>query len=144
MIYLAQTDTTVGFLSDSKEELANAKKRDPKQPFIIALSSLKKLKDQTRVPHKYKNLVRRSKKTTFLYPNKKALRVVKDERHSKFLKRFDFLYSSSANLHNSSFVLDIALEKADLVVIDVENFYETKPSKIIKLSKTRQKNFRKK
>ena len=84
MIYLAQTDTTVGFLSDSKEELASAKRRDINQPFIICVSDLKKLKRLTRVPKIHKKRVRRSKKTTFVYPNDLAIRVVKEGEHHDF------------------------------------------------------------
>ena len=95
VVFLAQTDTTVGFLSTSKERLAKIKKRKPNQPFILCVSDLEKLKKLTRVPKKHKKLVRRSVKTTFIYPDNEAIRVVKDEKHKKLLHPFDFLYSTS-------------------------------------------------
>ena len=143
MIYLAQTDTTVGFLSTSTEELSYAKGRDEKQPFIICVSSFKKLKKLTRVAKKDKKLVRRSKKTTFIYPNNKAIRVVNDEKHNELLKRFDYLYSTSANEHKKSFDLNYALKMADIVVKTPEGFSENAPSKMIKLTKTSQQTLRK-
>jgi tRNA A37 threonylcarbamoyladenosine synthetase subunit TsaC/SUA5/YrdC len=143
LIYLAQTDTTVGFLSTSKEELARAKKRDINQPFIICVSSFRKLKKLTRVPKKDKKLVRRSKKTTFIYPNNKAIRVVKDDKHNELLKKFDYLFSTSANKHKKPFELSYALKMVDIVVKTPEGFSENTPSKMIKLTKTSQQPLRK-
>ena len=134
MIYLAQTDTTVGFLSDSKEELATAKKRDQKQPFIICVSDFKKLKKLTRIPKKYKNLVRRSKKTTFIYPNGLAIRVINHGDHYQFLKKFDFLFSTSANEHKKDFDLQYAMNNADIIIYPEDGFKLNNPSKIVKLN----------
>jgi len=134
MIFLAQTDTTVGFLSTSKEELAKAKSRDVNQPLIICVDNFSKLKKLTRIPQKHKKLVRRSKKTTFIYPNGKAIRVVNDKRHNELLKKFDFLYSTSANEHKKSFSLSYALDKADIIVQTKDGFNEKTPSTMIKLS----------
>ncbi len=143
MIYLAQTDTTVGFLSDSKEELASAKRRDINQPFIICVSDLKKLKRLTRVPKIHKKRVRRSKKTTFVYPNDLAIRVVKEGEHHDFLKRFDYLYSTSANRHKEKFSLEYALSVADVVIEPKKGFKESKSSTIVKLSRKKEKLLRK-
>ena len=79
MIYLAQTDTTAGFLSKDLKKLNSIKNRPLNQPCLICVSKFKNLQNFSRVPKKYKNLIRRSKKTTFIYPNLKAIRVVKDD-----------------------------------------------------------------
>jgi tRNA A37 threonylcarbamoyladenosine synthetase subunit TsaC/SUA5/YrdC len=143
MIYLAQTDTTVGFLSNSKEELAKAKRRDPKQPFIICVSDFRKLKKLTRIPKKQKKLVRRSEKTTFVYPNNLAIRVVKRGDHHNFLKKFEYLFSTSANRHQEEFSLPFAMEIANEIILPVGGFRVDSASTIIKLSKNRKKVLRK-
>lgn len=140
MIYLAQTDTTAGFLSKSLKEINKAKNRDEKQACLITTSSFYELQSLTRIPNKYKNFIRRAKKTTFLYPNKQAIRVVKNHPHSKFLDKMGFMYSSSANLHGQKFDFKIACKLVD-VVVD-EHFSEQKASNIIKLSKKRLKKIR--
>jgi len=143
MIYLAQTDTTVGFLSDSKEELAKAKRRDPTQPFIICVSDFRKLKKLTRIPQKHKKLVRRSKKTTFVYPDNLAIRVVKTGEHHNFLKKFEYLFSTSANRHKEEFSLPFALKSADVIISPIGGFRVDSASTIVKLSKNRKKVLRK-
>lgn len=140
MIYLAQTDTTAGFLSQNLQELNALKKRPLNQPCLITTSKFTKLKDFSRVPNKFKNFVRKAKKTTFIYPNKKAIRVVKNHPHSLFLDEISWAYSSSANLHGDKFDLEFARKSADKI-IDGE-FFENTPSSIIKLSKTRLKKLR--
>ncbi len=141
-IYLTQTDTTVGFLSTSHEKLALAKKRTPAQPFIHCVDSLKKQKKLCRTPKKYRFLVRRSTKTTFLYPNKRAIRVVKDREHNQLLQRFDFLYSTSANENKKNFDFDYAYTQADIMIENPTGFHELPPSPIIKLSKNKKTTIR--
>jgi hypothetical protein len=140
MIYLAQTDTTVGFLSQNLSEINAIKNRPLDQPCLITTAKFSELKNLVRVPNRFKNIVRKSKKTTFLYPNKVAVRVVKDGRHDRFLKKFTWLYSSSANLHGENFNENWAKNVAD-VVVDTK-FSQNSSSKIFKLSQTRQKCLR--
>ena len=140
LVFLVQTETTVGFLSQNSEKLATSKKRSKKQPFIRCVDSLKTLQEFTRVPKKFKNRLRRQKQTTFVYPNKEALRVVKDEEHLKFLKKLKWAYSSSANLTRKNFEEKYAKQKADIIVEDSRGFFESSPSKMIKIN---QKNARK-
>ncbi|MBE3022973.1 Sua5 YciO YrdC YwlC family protein [Campylobacter sp. RM13119] len=140
MIYLAQTDTTAGFLSKDYRELNRVKERKLDQPCLIATAKFATLQNLTRVPNKFKNMVRRSKKTTFLYPNLKAIRVVKDGEHAKFLDMHSWLYSTSANRHGENFDEIWARNVADIVVD--ERFYQTKGSKIYKISKTNIKRIR--
>ena len=136
-IILTQTDTTVGFLSTNPQKLAEAKKRDVTQPFLLCVDTFKKQKRLTRTPKKFRSLVRRSRKTTFLYPNKKAIRVVKDDEHNQLLKKFDFLYSTSANENKKPFSLSYATDKADIMIETAKGFSEVTPSPIMILSKTK-------
>ena len=134
-LYLTQTDTTVGFVSKDKKKIAKAKKRDENQPSLICVDSFCKLNQLTRIPKLHKKRVRRSSKTTFLYPNKKAIRVVTDTSHGKFLKEFDFLYSSSANKSGDTFDYDYAFKQADIIVEDKRGLFKESASCILKLTK---------
>ena len=142
LVYLAQSDTTAGFLSQNSFKLASCKKRDPNQPFIICVDSFKTLNKFTRVPKQFKSKVRRAKKTTFIYPSNRAIRVVKDEKHLKFLKKFGWMYSTSANETKKKFDFDYAKTKVDVVVEDKRSFFENTPSKIVKMGKKNLKCIR--
>ena len=139
-IYLTQTDTTVGFLSQNKEKLNKIKNRPLNQKVLREVDSLDTLKKFVRVPNKFKKYVRRAKKTTFIYPNGESFRVVKDKKHLEFLKKFKWMYSTSANLTGKSFDEDWAKNIADIIV--GKDFFEGKPSTIYKLSKTKIKKVR--
>jgi tRNA A37 threonylcarbamoyladenosine synthetase subunit TsaC/SUA5/YrdC len=141
-LFLTQTDTTVGFLSNDIKKLANAKNRDIDQPFLICVDSYKKLNQLTRVPKKHRKLVRNSSKISFIYPNNKAIRVVKDPYHVRFLKKFDFLYSSSANKNRERFDIKYAKYVADIIIEDQRGLYEGEASKIFKLTKKRIQKLR--
>ncbi len=141
-LYLTQTDTTVGFLSADAKKLSSAKSRDQNQPFLICVDSFEKLKKLSRVPKEHKKLIRRVKKTSFLYTNKRAIRVVKEHRHVQFLKKFNFLYSTSANKHKRRFNLEFALSKAEIIVEDSRGFYEKSGSNIFKLGKSKLQRLR--
>jgi tRNA A37 threonylcarbamoyladenosine synthetase subunit TsaC/SUA5/YrdC len=141
-IYLAQTDTTVGFLSQNKEKLNSLKNRPLNQPILREVDSLETLKSFVRAPKMHKKRVRRSKKTTFIFPNGESFRVVKDNKHLEFLKKFKWMYSTSANLHGKSFNEEWAKEAADVIVEDKRGFFEGKASNIYKLSKTKIKKLR--
>lgn len=67
MLYLVQTDTTAGFLSKDEREINKAKGRALQTPCILTMSSLKELVSLVRVPKAHKNLVRKAKKTSFIY-----------------------------------------------------------------------------
>ena len=135
MIYLVQTDTTAGFLSKDFREINALKRRPLNKPCLITTAKLSELKNLARVPAKFKNLVRRARKTTFLYPNTKAVRVVKECAHEEFLRQFDWFYSSSANLNGQNFDEEWARAAADEVVD--QNFSQNASSKIYKISKTK-------
>jgi len=140
-IYLVQTDTTVGFLSQNKEKLNKIKGRKKSQKILREVDCLETLKEFVRVPNKFKKIVRNAKKTTFIYLNGESFRVVKDERHLEFLKKFKWMYSTSANKTGCKFDEKWAREKTDLIVEDKE-FFEGEASRIYKLSKERIKRIR--
>ncbi|MBF7042632.1 Sua5 YciO YrdC YwlC family protein [Campylobacter volucris] len=136
MIYLAQTDTTAGFLSKDLKSLNSLKKRSLNKPCLITTAKFSELQKLTRIPKHFKNTIRKSKKTTFIYPNKKAIRVVKDHPHEQFLKKFDWLYSTSANEHGKKFNRIWAMQNCDIAVDEV--FFEMSASKIFKLRGTKK------
>ncbi|MBZ7987259.1 Sua5 YciO YrdC YwlC family protein [Campylobacter canadensis] len=135
MIYLAQTDTTAGFLSKDLKKINALKNRDENQPCLITTAKFSELKTLARIPNAFKNYVRRAKKTTFIYANRKAIRVVRDCKHAEFLRENGYFYSSSANKHGCKFDEKWARSVADIIVD--ENFFESSPSSIKKFSKKR-------
>jgi len=140
MIYLTQTDTTVGLLSKNKEELNKIKKRELNKPILKEVDSLSTLKEFVRIPKNFRKIVRRAKKTTFIYPNKDSFRVVKDENHLRFLKKFKWMYSTSSNLHKQKFDKNWAFSVADVIV--GSEFKEGRASIIIKIGKRKCKKLR--
>ena len=137
-LYLTRTDTTVGFLSQNTKRIAEAKARNPEQPFLCCVASFEALKERTRVPKAFRKSVRRAKKTTWIYPNKKAIRVVFDAEHRRFLKRFGFMYSSSANKTGEDFDEAYAKEAADIVVEDAKGFHAGEPSQIYQIGRRKK------
>ncbi len=142
LLYLSQTDTTIGFLSQNLQKINNAKNRDRNQKILKAVDSFKVLKDNVRVPNKHKKRVRRSKKTTFIYRNKKESFRVVQTSHKDFIKKFKFMYSSSANMHNFKFSKEYAIKKADVIIFDKYDYKEMKASEIYILSKDKIRKIR--
>ncbi|EQD88509.1 hypothetical protein HPSA50_0826 [Helicobacter pylori SouthAfrica50] len=87
LVYLAQSDTTIGLLSKDSEKLNALKNRPKNKSVLIESVDFSTLKNLARAPNAFKNLIRRSTKTTFIYPNSKAVRVIKG-RHGDFFKAF--------------------------------------------------------
>lgn len=136
LVYLVQTDTTVGFSSLNDEKLSFIKQRPISKKILHTVNSFKILNENTRVPKKFRKKVRNSKKITFIYPNLKSFRVVnKNSNFYDFINKFKILYSTSANKTAENFNQDFATIGADIIVEDKRSFYETKASSIIKLSK---------
>lgn len=142
LVYLAQTETTVGFLSQNSEALVRTKNRPQGKPFLMSVDSLGTLRSFTRIPKRHKNRVRRTQKTTFVYPCGLAIRVVKDEEHLQFLKKFKWSYSTSSNPSGKGFDEVYALEKADVILFTCKGFFESKPSSILKLGKRKLRKLR--
>lgn len=141
-LILVQTDTTVGFLSQDHERLAEVKERSIEKPFVQVTSSFKTLKKLVRIPKQHKLLVRRAKKTTFVYPNNRAVRVVKDEKHAKFLKPFEWFYSTSANERSLAYSREFACKKSDIIVEDSFGLHEGESSAIYRLYNSKIKRLR--
>lgn len=142
-VFLAQSDTTVGFLSPNPSRLVSIKQRAENKPILQTVCSYRELLKHTRVPKEHKKLVRLAKKTSFIYTNKTCLRVVKDTYHKEFLEHLALLgypcvYSSSANKSGESFREDFALSVADIVILDKRGFKQSPPSKIFKLYKRKK------
>lgn len=141
-VFLVQTDTTVGVLSKSDKKLAKVKNRDEKQPFLMSVASFKELKDEVRVPCKFKKNIRRVKRKTFIYPNRKAFRVVKDNPHHRFLKRFGWMYSTSANQTGCEFDFSWIKDRVDIIVYDAKGFSQKSPSPLYRLSRKKMRRLR--
>lgn len=141
LLFLAQSDTTLGFLSQDPLKINLAKGRGA-QKVLIEASSLSVLHTFSRIPQKHKNLIRRMKKTTFIYPKGQAIRVIRDAWHLRFLSSMQWLYSSSANPTKESYNLSFAHQKADVIIQDKRGFFEGKPSKIYKINSRTLKRIR--
>jgi len=115
-LYLTQTDTTIGFVSQDASKIDRAKKRLPNKHYIRVVNSLETLKTFIRVPQEHKNRLRRAKETTFIMPNGLSFRVVKDTKHNILLNRVKWLYSSSANLSGAEYDELYAKDNAEVIV----------------------------
>lgn len=142
LVYLAQTETTAGFLSQNAEALARIKNRPSGKSFLISVDLLSTLRSFTRVPKRHKKSVRKAKKTTFAYPCGLAIRVVKDEEHLQFLRKLKWSYSTSSNPSGEGFDEVYAQEKADVILFTCKGFFESKPSSILKLGKRKMRKLR--
>mgnify|MGYP001812147040 CR=1 FL=1 len=139
-IFLTQTDTTIGFVSQNADKLTQIKQRPPHKHYIKAVNSLQTLQTFTRVPQAHKKRVRRAKKTTFIMTNGDSLRVIRDKHHLLLLDRLKWAYTTSANLSNEAYDESFAREKVDVVI---EPIKETKQaSKIYILGKETLKRIR--
>lgn len=135
LVYLVQTDTTVGFSSYDDEKLSTIKQRPSSKKILHTVDSFKTLNNNTRIPRNFRKKVRNSRKTTFIYPNGKSFRVVeKSSDFYNFIHKFGILYSTSANKTGEKFEREFAIAGADVLVEDKKSFYETKASTIIKLT----------
>ena len=140
-LYLTQTDTTIGFVSQDASQIDRAKKRLPNKHYICVVNSLKTLKTFTRVPEKYKNRVRRSKRTTFIMPNGLSFRLVKGTEHNLLLDRISWAYSSSANLSGAGYD-NVYAKKMTEIIVTSPNAKGGQASKIYRLSQNRIKGVR--
>lgn len=141
MIFLAQSDTTVGFLSQSAKEINHIKHRKASQKVLSTVASLQDI--PTRVPKKFRAMVRRMTKTSVVLPNTQAYRVVpKTSKHHTFLQGYGILFSSSANQAGERFDAKKAFKQADIIVADDRGFYEATASQILKIGKTTLKRVR--
>jgi len=140
-VLLTQTDTTVGFLSQDEEQLKKIKSRNQEKPFIKVFSSFKNLAKHTiRIPQNKKNLLRRSKKTTFVVKDI-AFRVTQAPLHSKLLD-YEWMYSTSANESGQKFDRIFCEEKADIIIENKDLLYEEQASSLYKINAKRRRKLR--
>ncbi len=140
LVFLTQTDTTIGFVSQNADKLTAIKQRPPHKHYIKALPSLQALKSFTRVPDMHKNRVRRAKKTTFIMPNGYAYRVVRDHLHLLLLNRLKWAYTTSANLSSEAYDENFAKKSADIIITPLKQKHSA--SNIYQLGKTTLKRIR--
>ncbi len=141
-VFLVQTYTTIGFLSQNYDSLALLKERKIEKPFLSVTNSFKTLKSLTRVPKEHKNRVRRSKKISFVYANNRAIRVVKDKKHADFIRQFSWMYSTSANETGLSYHKEFAFSKSDIIVEDSQGLFEGESSSIYRLTRDKLQRLR--
>ncbi len=168
-VFLAQCDTTAGFLS-ANETRINELKNSPKDKAILREScDLAHIKVLSRIPRILQKHLRRAKKTTFIFDNNLSFRVVGESYfgsnsyesnlsgksckssesrkfspnlHHKFLKQFGALFSSSANQKGKKFERNFALNCADIIVSDNRGFFEDSPSSIFRVKKSKIRKIR--
>ena len=139
LIYLVQTNTTVGFLSQNLEKLNKIKKRPSNKKFLKVVSKYSLL---PRIPKKYRKRVRKTPNNNTYVIKNEAYRVITESHHKEFLKKFKWMYSSSANESGKNFEETFAIKNADILVIDKRGYFESEPSKIFKISKNKIKKIR--
>ena len=139
-VFLTQTDTTIGFVSQDADKLTQIKQRPPHKHYIKAVNSLATLKTFTRVPQKHKNRVRRSKKTTFIMRNGQSYRVIQDKHHLLLLNRLIWAYTTSANLSNQLYDENFTKKVADVIIKPLNQTNVS--STIYKLGKQTMKRIR--
>jgi len=138
MVILTQTDTTVGFISQDNQKLKEIKQRDSKKPFIKVYKDFRTLSTcKHRVPSRFKNIVRRSKKTTFVVKNK-AFRVAKNPLNSQLLRDMDWNYSSSANEIDKKYDREFCELKSDIIIESFEGLNENSSSSLYRLNNSKR------
>jgi len=133
-VYLAQTDTTVGFVGPDAAALAQAKGRPASRPMLKALPDLRAVSDVGRVPPAHRRRVRRAGASSFILPNGRSFRVIKGP-HRALVTRLGGCYTTSANRHGEGFDEAYAREAADVWVETAEGYREKPPSAIWRLGR---------
>jgi tRNA A37 threonylcarbamoyladenosine synthetase subunit TsaC/SUA5/YrdC len=140
-IILAQTDTTVGFLSQESASLMRLKGRDEAKSFLKVFASLALLKNDLRIPLKYRATVRHAKKTTFIIKNQ-AIRYVQESNHANLIHHYGWLFSTSANESGKVYDSHFCHEHSDIIIEDSRGFTPSEPSTIIRLTATQFQKLR--
>ncbi|MEA3370081.1 MAG: Sua5/YciO/YrdC/YwlC family protein [Campylobacterota bacterium] len=141
-VILAQTDTTVGFLSQNQTKLQEIKSRDTSKPFIVVYQDFKTFSTLGhRVPNSKKSLIRRSKKTTFIV-NGVAFRVANHKSSSHLLRGLKWSYSTSANKSGKNFDRNFCESKADIIIENKDGLREESSSSLYKLNSKKIKRLR--
>ncbi len=138
-IITTQTDTTVGFLSLSQDRLCDVKSRDRAKRFIKVYKDFSSMPH--RVPTKFKNSVRRAKKTTFII-KQESFRVAPKQKNSQLLRDATWLYSTSANQSGEGFEMGFVKNRSDIIIEDIAGLKENKSSTIIRLNNHKKQKVR--
>jgi tRNA A37 threonylcarbamoyladenosine synthetase subunit TsaC/SUA5/YrdC len=141
-VILAQTDTTVGFLSQSQQALRNIKRRSQQKPFLKVYADLKRFKAAGgRIPPIHRVRLRRSKKTTYIVKSN-AFRIVRDMHHHRLLQRYGWFFSTSANRSGEPYERSFCEAGADIIIEDFRGLYEAPPSSIERLGRKKRRKMR--
>jgi tRNA A37 threonylcarbamoyladenosine synthetase subunit TsaC/SUA5/YrdC len=140
-VILTQTDTTVGFLSQDEAKLKKIKNRSDAKPFIKVYKNFASLTTHKRFPDRFKNQIRRAKKTTFIIKGE-SFRVAKEQLNSQILRDASWNYSTSANEKGKHFEKDFCVQHADIIIEDTQGLFEGKASTLLKLNHTTRKRLR--
>lgn len=138
-VILAQTDTTVGFASLEHKKLATIKARPNSKPFIKIYNSFSAC--EIRVPHAKRNLIRRSKQTSFIVKNL-AFRVNPHAKNSQIFRDFNSYYSTSANEKGKNFDREFCEEKADIIIEDKDGLCQNSSSTLLKINSVKKVRIR--
>ena len=141
-IILAQTDTTVGFLSQDAKRLEAIKMRAADKPFLKVYAELKYLRNDLRIPTRHKHRVRHSTKTTFVVKNQAFRYVGASSEHATLVRPYGWLYSTSANESGKPYDRKFCFSVCDIAVEDYRGLQEPSASKIFLLNATRSKQLR--
>ncbi len=141
LVILAQTDTTVGLLSQDANKLQTIKQRPALKPFIKVYKKFQTLSCELRIPNEQKNRVRRAKKTTFIVKNM-AFRVAEDSANSSQLRKSLWNYSTSANESGKKFQNAFCEEKADIIIETEVPLHEGNSSVLYKINRKKRVRLR--
>ena len=142
MVILTQSDTTVGFISQDKQELTEIKERVSSKPFIKVYKDFKTfLTCKHRIPNRFKNLVRRSKKTTFIVQNR-AFRISTCRGDSQILRDMKWHYSTSANEIGKNFNYEFCEEKTDIICETKDGLRENRSSSLYRINNSKKVRLR--
>jgi tRNA A37 threonylcarbamoyladenosine synthetase subunit TsaC/SUA5/YrdC len=126
-------------VSQNHDKLSRIKSRPNSKPFIKIHNSFSSI--EARIPQNRKNLVRRSKRTTFIVKNK-AFRVDNTCKNSQVLRDLTWHYSTSANEMGKNFDREFCENKTDIIVEDKNGLNELSASKLLKINSSKIRSLR--
>jgi len=140
LVFLTQTDTTVGFVSQDAQRLTEIKHRPPHKHYIKAVDSLRTLNTLTRIPNQHKNRVRRARKSTFILPRGTSYRVIHNPKHLALISKLSWAYTTSANPSGKPYDEQWARSMADVVIEPLTD--KGTPSRIYRINKKKIQKIR--
>lgn len=143
LVYLCQSDTTAGLISQDAVRLAEVKSRPAFKSFLRACDSFLSAREFGRMPKAHRKFMRHAEKTSFALPSKHAIRIVAKGFHHRHVKNFGWVFTTSANRSGESFDLESAVDLCDVLILDQRGLSSRPPSRLIKLGKHTRKVLRK-